>query len=95
MTSDHGPRDIECSEALEQVFLFLDNEMAEEDCQRIREHLADCEPCLEKYDLEGVVKSLVHRSCGCDRPPADLRAKVQARIREVQLQISRAQLTDG
>lgn len=87
------PGDLECSEALERMFLFLDHEMDDDDegCNKIREHLADCEPCLEKYDLEGMVKSLVQRSCGCDKPPADLRAKVQMRIRQVQIQLSQGQ----
>jgi mycothiol system anti-sigma-R factor len=88
-------RDPECADALERMFLFLDHEMDEADCARIRQHLADCEPCLEKYDLEGMVKSLVNRACGCDKPPEDLRTKVQSRIRQVQVELGRAQRLEG
>lgn len=91
-TGDESARhDPECADALERMFLFLDNEMDEADCTRIRQHLADCEPCLEKYDLEGMVKSLVNRACGCDKPPENLRTKVQSRIRQVQVELTRTQ----
>lgn len=79
--------DEDCAKALEKVFLFLDNEMDEEDCDAIRHHLDACEPCLEKYDLEVMVKSLVARSCGCEPAPEDLRRKVLMRIQQVQTEI--------
>lgn len=85
----HGPGEMECTDALERMFLFLDNEMSDSDSARIRQHLAECEPCLERYDVEGLVKNLVHRACGCDKPPEELRQKVMMRIRQVQVQFTR------
>lgn len=87
--------EMDCGDALEQMYLFLDNEMDEEDCARVRQHLADCEPCLEQYDLEGLVKSVVHRSCGSDRPPEDLRQRVLSRIREAQAQANDTTQVNG
>lgn len=88
-TGESAHDDAECAKALEKVFLFLDNEMDEEDCDKIRHHLDECEPCLEKYDLEVMVRGLVARSCACEQAPSELRHKVMSRIREVQTEIGR------
>ena len=75
--------DTDCSEVLERVFFFIDNELPNADASAIRVHLEECGPCLQKYDLERTVKTLVARSC-CEHAPAGLRDKVLLRIREVQ-----------
>lgn len=81
------PHDKDCSEVLERVFFFIDNEMAQADCSEIQQHLDECGPCLEKYDLERTVKSLVARSCS-EHAPESLRDKVLLRIRQVQVEIT-------
>lgn len=82
------PHETDCAEILERMFLFIDREMADADCTKIQQHLDECSPCLAKYDLEELVKSLVARSCGCDKPPADLRRKVVTRIRKIHVEIT-------
>jgi len=81
------PHDKDCSEVLERVFFFIDNELPTADFSQIQHHLDECGPCLQKYDLERTVKSLVQRSCA-ERAPDGLRAKVLLRIREVQVEIT-------
>jgi len=76
-----------CAEALDAVYLFLDNEIPETDHQKIQEHLDECGPCLAAYDLERLVKQLVFRSCSDHAAPAELRARVLTRIREVKMTI--------
>ena len=76
-----------CSDILDRVFFFIDNELSTADSQQIRAHLEDCGPCLAKYDLERTVKSLVQRSCA-ERAPAGLRERVLLSIREVQVEIA-------
>ncbi|MDH6116452.1 mycothiol system anti-sigma-R factor [Kitasatospora sp. GAS204B] len=75
-----GPHATDCGEVLDHLYEFLDNEMAEGDCAKLREHFDECSPCLEKYGLEQAIKALIKRSCGCDDAPSDLRSKVLARI---------------
>jgi len=75
--------DTECSEVLDHLYEYLDNEMGEGDCVKLREHFDECSPCLEKYGLEQAIKALVKRSCGCDTAPSDLRGKVLARIEHI------------
>ena len=49
-------------------------------------HLDTCNPCLEKYDLQRTVKSVVARSC-TEAAPDELRQRVLFRIRQVQVEI--------
>ncbi len=85
--------DKDCSEVLERVFFFIDNEMEEADSSEIQQHLDECGPCLEKYDLERTVKMLVARSCP-EHAPETLREKVLLRIRQVQVEIDTRLITD-
>ena len=79
--------DVDCAEILERVVFFIDNELEDADCAQIQQHLEECGPCLNKFDLERTVKSLVARSCA-ERAPEGLRDKVLLRIRAVQVEIS-------
>ncbi|MGA9748661.1 MAG: mycothiol system anti-sigma-R factor [Nocardioides sp.] len=78
--------DTDCSEVLDRVFSFIDNELKTADKAEIEQHLDECLPCLQKYDLERTVKALVARSCS-EHAPETLREKVLLRIRSVQVEI--------
>ena len=79
----------DCADFFERIVYFLDNELDEADCSALRLHLDACNPCLEKYDLQRTVKSIVARSCS-EAAPAELRERVRIRIREVQVRITDA-----
>jgi len=81
--------DVDCTEALARLFAFLDAEIDELEGDRIRRHLADCEPCLSEYEVSDHLKKLVRRSC-TEVAPAGL----HVRIRQ-QLVILRAQVQQG
>ncbi|MEV4107202.1 mycothiol system anti-sigma-R factor [Nonomuraea sp. NPDC049695] len=83
-----NPHDTDCREVLDKVYAYLDGELTETDVVDIRVHLDECGPCLKEYDLDKAVKALVHKHCGCDPVPADLRSKVLARIAQVRSQLS-------
>ena len=85
--------DTDCSEVLDRVFFFIDNELPTADLSEIQQHLEECAPCLRKYDLERTVKMLVQRSCA-ERAPAELRDKVLLRIQQVQVEITETYRTD-
>ena len=78
-----NPHETPCSEVLARVYSYLDGELDRCGCVEVREHLDECGPCLREYGLEEAVKRLVHKSCGCDPVPEDLRDKVLARIQKV------------
>ena len=77
----------ECVEYLDQIVYFIDNELDAADCAAVKAHIDTCNPCLEKYDLQRTVKSVVARSCA-ESAPLELRQRVMLRIREVQVQIT-------
>lgn len=81
------PHDADCAAALERMFDFIDRELAEADREQIQRHLDECAPCLDEYDLERLVKTLVARSCA-EHAPEELKLKVLLRIRQVQVEIS-------
>ncbi|MET0767288.1 MAG: mycothiol system anti-sigma-R factor [Aeromicrobium sp.] len=77
----------DCEKALENLYLFLDQEMDTASCAEIQTHIDECTSCLSEYDLERVVKSLVSRSCS-EVAPQPLREKVLMSIRTVQVTIT-------
>jgi mycothiol system anti-sigma-R factor len=84
---EHGPGQDDCADYLERIVFFLDNELDEADCSEVRVHLDECGPCLEKYDLQRVVKQVVARSCS-ESAPDGLRERVRIQIRDVQIRIT-------
>ena len=81
------PHEVPCSEVLARVYSYLDGEMEGGGYTEIREHLDECGPCLREYGLEEAVKRLVHKHCGHDAVPAELRAKVMSRIEAVRAEL--------
>ena len=81
------PHETPCTEVLAELYSYLDKELDRADYAKIQQHLDECGPCLREYGLEEVVKQLVHRCCGHETPPGELRAKVLARIREVRIEL--------
>jgi anti-sigma factor (TIGR02949 family) len=80
------PHETDCSEVLDQVYLYLDGECDQELRDVLRTHLDECSPCLRQFGLEQAVKSLVARSCA-EQAPLELRAKVLLKIQQVRIEI--------
>jgi mycothiol system anti-sigma-R factor len=72
-----------CTEVLARVYSYLDGELDKGGCGEVRQHLDECGPCLREYGLEESVKKLVHKSCGCEPVPADLRSRILGRIEQI------------
>jgi mycothiol system anti-sigma-R factor len=81
------PHETPCSEILDRVYSYLDHELPEEGIAQVREHLDECAPCLREFGLEEAVKKLVHKCCGSEQAPADLRHKVLTRIEAVRVEL--------
>lgn len=76
----NDPTNAECQHVLDRVYAFLDHEVDTATGDEIRAHLSECEPCLDHYDVEQAVKSLVKRCCGNDKAPAHLRVSIMTKI---------------
>lgn len=70
----------DCSEALNQLYEFLDGELTEERRVVIHEHLEDCSPCLEAFEFEAELRQVVARRCH-DEVPDALKARIAESLR--------------
>jgi len=82
-----NPHEVDCSEVIEQVYLYLDGEIEEVDRAQVRQHLDECAPCLRQYGIENEVKALVARCCGDDTAPDGLRQRLLVRLQEVRVEL--------
>ena len=77
-----------CQTALQNLYLFLDEEIDTASIEDIQAHIDHCSSCLTAYDVERVVKALVSRSCS-EKAPEPLRERVLYSIRTVQVHIDK------
>ena len=84
MSTQDKPSTAECEHVLDRIYEFLDHELDSASSDEIREHLVGCEPCLDRYDVEQAVKSLVNRCCGGDKAPSALRTRVLGQLAAAQ-----------
>ena len=73
----------DCSDVLDEVYLYLDLECDEQRRELIRTHLDECSPCLREYGVEQEVKALVSRCCGGEKAPAALRERLRMKLTEL------------
>ena len=86
MTHDEHD-EMDCSRTLLQLYEYLDGEMGPDDCDKIRDHLARCGQCLTEYNIDQMLKTLVHRSCGREAAPSQLRMQIMARITTITIEL--------
>ncbi|GAA1848125.1 mycothiol system anti-sigma-R factor [Microlunatus capsulatus] len=84
MSDLQKPPSTDCEHMLARVHEFLDHELDTASSDEIRAHLAACEPCLDQFDVEQAVRSLVNRCCGGDKAPSALRTKVLGQLAAAQ-----------
>ncbi|MGO9079933.1 MAG: mycothiol system anti-sigma-R factor [Streptosporangiaceae bacterium] len=82
-----NPHEVPCSEVLARVYSYLDGQLKEVSVAQVRQHLDECGPCLREYGLEEAVRRLVHKHCGHEQVPTELRTKVLSRIQEVRAEL--------
>ena len=68
-----------CADALDRLWEYLDAELGAPDAETVRAHLAECQGCLEEYDVEVVVKTLVKRGCQ-EAAPDSLRIRIHEQL---------------
>jgi mycothiol system anti-sigma-R factor len=79
------PHETSCEDVLAELWLFLDNECDRERRRTLQQHLGECGNCLERYGIEEHLKELLHRKCGGEHAPSELRDRLRASIRETVL----------
>ncbi|WP_316667606.1 zf-HC2 domain-containing protein [uncultured Propionibacterium sp.] len=66
-----------CDYAMASVHAFLHGELPDATADEIRRHLMICERCMDDFNIEATISTLVQRSCA-DAPCAsqELRARI-------------------
>lgn len=65
----------DCTEALTEIYTFLDGELDDAKRKQIQLHIEHCSPCLEAFDFENDLKRLVQHKCR-DTVPEGLRDRI-------------------
>jgi mycothiol system anti-sigma-R factor len=79
------PDDTSCQDVLAEVWLFLDNECDRQRRETVQRHIDECGSCLESYGIEEHLKELLHRKCGGEHAPTELRERLRSSIRDTVL----------
>jgi mycothiol system anti-sigma-R factor len=69
---------ISCRAALSAVYEFLDGELDEVSGERVRAHFEACGRCYPHLRLEESFREALRRACAGEKPPPDLRSRLQA-----------------
>jgi mycothiol system anti-sigma-R factor len=78
-----SPGAVDCTEAVKELYLYLDGELTEERRQEIAVHLGRCGPCAEASDFEAELRVVIASRCR-DRVPEDLVTRIAEAIKEEQ-----------
>ena len=71
--------EVDCQEAVRQLYVYLDGELTEERRLQIAAHLDECGPCADAAGFEAELRAVVSSRCK-DRVPDSLIARVAAAI---------------
>ena len=80
-------KDESCADFLDRIVYLLDNELDAGEIREVKMHLDECAPCLERYDVQRTIKTIVARSCA-ESAPDDLRQRVIVQLRQIQVKIT-------
>lgn len=75
-------RVIPCSEAVRQLWDYLDHSLAPEDHARVQEHLAFCRKCCGELEFAKELRAFL-ASTEVDQIPLDVKARLQRFVDEL------------
>jgi len=77
-----------CTQVIESLVLYVDQETCVMSEELIRVHLEQCITCCAERDLQVMMKGLIARSC-CPEPVSDeFRLRINTIITEIQIEIT-------
>ena len=72
------PESEECTAVLRDLYAFHDKELSPAQADEIREHLMACEPCLDEYEVEDAMRTLIRKCCTEEKAPEEFRLRMRA-----------------
>ncbi len=76
------PNQLTCAEVFERLDDYVDRELAPADLREVESHLARCAACADEFAVERDLLMAVRAKLASIRVPADLRARIEARLRQ-------------
>lgn len=83
MTEPHDhddPAVADCSEALAEIYTFLDGELTDAKRSLIAAHLEGCNPCIEAFDFEAELRMVISAKARADEVPETLRIRISEKL---------------
>ena len=74
------PRHIDCEEALERLYEYIDGELTSVRCEEVRRHLERCAPCLKVSGFESAYVRFLEVRARALHAPDHLRMRVLERL---------------
>lgn len=78
-----GNAKTDCRQVLENLYLYIDGEVAGDICVSIEAHLSLCPPCHDHVDFERDLKEMVRRKCLEGAAPPDLTARLKTHLQKM------------
>jgi mycothiol system anti-sigma-R factor len=66
-----------CADCESKLNAYVDRALTETELQQVQQHLDDCPPCVQMFELQAGLKRLVRKECCQDEAPQRLRAWVR------------------
>ncbi|MEO7398700.1 MAG: mycothiol system anti-sigma-R factor [Ilumatobacteraceae bacterium] len=76
-TRDLTCTEVDCNDALRELEVFLDGELADHTRQAIHTHLDGCPHCLEAFDFHAELRTVIAAKCRKDDMPKGLLRKIE------------------
>lgn len=73
---------MDCKDALDRIYEYLDEELTPAVKEDVRRHLAACLPCLQHFGFERVYLRFLEALSEAQKAPPDLKRKILERIIE-------------
>lgn len=74
------PHETPCAEVIASLSAYVDGEVGAEEFRLIAIHITECQPCEQEERAHRTVKALVVRAVGDASAPAELWARIRARL---------------
>jgi mycothiol system anti-sigma-R factor len=65
-----------CREALDHVYEFLDKELTPDVEREVRQHLEACGPCVEQFDFQEAFLKFLEARCRSRSAPPELKRRI-------------------
>jgi anti-sigma factor (TIGR02949 family) len=69
-----------CREAVDHLYEYLDQELTAELEREVRAHISDCAPCMKTADFEQAFLTFLQARCRNGTAPPELRKRILEQI---------------